>query len=249
MKSTTQINTQRPMGSSKSGIHAICIGANIVQPSKYYSIQLKFVDPQYGDIFIKYFNTFKKKSNNFSVPHNGDFAKLYRITFGEDPVARYSKVQQLMNHFIGHEFFIDYVIASFSGGQEYQKVKNIHPVSPINNTGEWTNTGIRIPKPKKPIKRTGKGLDKIQIKTGQRQEINKKLDSDEVEKTEQNIGKPHKAPSPIKLGSKACFESQVTSIRETVKTDTDFLDRGRSWIQVPGETIDTYHERILDGTL
>ncbi len=96
-----------------------------------------------GEILIKFFNVNKTPKGSYSVDRNGDFAKLYRLTIGENPVARFSRCDQLLTHFIGYQFFIEYEQAHSNRIGDYLRVTSIKPEFPFLGDG-WTMTGHLI---------------------------------------------------------------------------------------------------------
>lgn len=109
---------------------------------------LELINEATGRVVIKYLNVIKTLKGNYSVKHDSDFAKLYRITTGENPVARYSKVKQLLPHFIGYEFIAEYSDASTASIAHYFKVKKLLPAKPII-MDEWFESGKLKPKIRK----------------------------------------------------------------------------------------------------
>ncbi len=93
-----------------------------------------------GEPLIKYFNCNRSKSGNHTVPHNSDFAKIYRSTLGDNPTKRFSKAQQLISHLSGYWFIASYERAQSRSRKQYLKVTNIKPESPARNDA-WTLDG------------------------------------------------------------------------------------------------------------
>lgn len=93
-----------------------------------------------GRLVIKYLNVKKLRSGNYSVQKQSDFAKLYRLAFGDNPSKRFSKSQQLLPHFNGMKFITTFEEALSTNGTKYFKAKKLEPINPII-TAEWTSTG------------------------------------------------------------------------------------------------------------
>jgi hypothetical protein len=124
------------------------------------------VDIESAEELVFFFNAIKNKSGNFAVSHQGKFAKLYRLTTGENPLPRFSKAQQLMKHFIGEYFICEYKTAKAINGHCYNKVTSIKPEKSHQNKA-WLPTGFhrktkRIEGGKKPDPRklAGNSLEK-----------------------------------------------------------------------------------------
>ena len=89
---------------------------------------------------IKYFNCSRSKSGNHTVPHNSDFAKIYRSTLGDNPTKRFSKAHQLISHLSGYWFIASYESAQSRSLKQYLKVTHIKPENPARNDA-WTHDG------------------------------------------------------------------------------------------------------------
>ena len=96
-----------------------------------------------GEIAIKFFNAKLTAKGNLSVDRNSDFAKLYRLTTGNNPIPRFTRCNQLMGHLIGYQFIADTDQAISKKHENYLRVTNIKPLNPI--TGDtWCLTGHMI---------------------------------------------------------------------------------------------------------
>jgi hypothetical protein len=105
-----------------------------------------------GEIVIKFFNVNLTAKNNYTVDRNSAFAKLYRLTIGENPVPRFSRCDKLLNHFIGYQFLVAFEQATCKRTGNYLRATNIQPVFPVIGDS-WTITGHLIKNVrKKPIK-------------------------------------------------------------------------------------------------
>lgn len=126
---------------------------------------------------IKYFNCNTTTKNRYTVSSNSDFAKLYRLTVGENPTKRFSEAKHLLSHFLESRFFANYEQASLKNGTPYFKVTQIMPELPCKND-RWTANGTlkkvskksKKPPPEIPAehrKSTGQLPDYYRINTGQ----------------------------------------------------------------------------------
>jgi hypothetical protein len=141
------------------GLHTPAFGGN---PMKNERVLCECIDTKIGSIYTaggnspllimelyaepnnatltKFFNCQSKTKGCYTVPHNSDFAKLYRLTFGENPTKRFSKAHQLLGHFLGCRFFVGYETAASKKNGSYRKVTHIEPEKPILNDA-WVATG------------------------------------------------------------------------------------------------------------
>ena len=94
-----------------------------------------------GEMLVKYLNCNSTTPNRFTVKHNGDFAKLYRLTLGSNPTKRFSDTRKLVSHFLGCHFFADYKTATGKNKIAYSKVVSLRPEKPILDDA-WTSTGM-----------------------------------------------------------------------------------------------------------
>jgi len=104
------------------------------------SFVMKLVELDTDEEVTCYFPFTKSKAGHATVKHDGKFAMLYRLTFGDDPRKRYSQAQHLVNHFLGKQFLVTYEIATTQENDTYRKAVSIKPVAPIITDG-WTKTG------------------------------------------------------------------------------------------------------------
>jgi hypothetical protein len=109
---------------------------------------------------IKYFNCNSTTEHKYKVPRNSDFAKLYRSTLGANPVKRFSKAHQLLNHFTGCWFIASYERAQLKKGQQYFKVTRIEPETPAKNDA-WTHDGTIKKATKKPPFKPSENGDEV----------------------------------------------------------------------------------------
>lgn len=95
----------------------------------------------YDNKVFLYCNCKIGEKGNIRVEKNSKFARLYRLTFGVNPRARFSKSQQLMKHFIGHVFNCECELYQSNKLKIYWKVKSIRPETPIFEGMPWTEYG------------------------------------------------------------------------------------------------------------
>ena len=96
-----------------------------------------------GELFTKFLNANLTKAGNLSVNRNSDFAKLYRITTGENPSKRFTRSNELLGHFVGYSFLIRYELANCKSSGEYLRITSIKPKD-IFVSDDWTITGHLI---------------------------------------------------------------------------------------------------------
>lgn len=94
-----------------------------------------------GEMLVKYLNCNSTTPNRYTVKHNGDFAKLYRLTLGSNPTKRFSDAGKLVSHFLGCRFYAEYKTAMGKNKMVYSKVVSLRPEKPILSEA-WTSTGM-----------------------------------------------------------------------------------------------------------
>jgi hypothetical protein len=94
-----------------------------------------------GEMLVKYLNCNSTTKNRYTVKHNGDFAKLYRLALGSNPIKRFSEAQHLVSHFLGCRFFAQYTTAIGNDKKVYLKVVSLKPEKAILSD-TWTSTGM-----------------------------------------------------------------------------------------------------------
>jgi hypothetical protein len=115
---------------------------------------------------IKYLNCNSTTEGKYKVPHNSDFAKLYRSTIGKNPTKRFSEAHKLLNHFLGCWFIARYENAELKKGQHYLKITHIEPETPARND-TWTLDGTLKKTNKKTPFLSPEAADKQRISWGQ----------------------------------------------------------------------------------
>lgn len=125
------------------------------------SFVLRLVEIATGEEVTTYLPYVKSLKGNSTVKPNGKFAKLYRLTIGDNPRKRYSDAKSLAGHFLGYKFLVSYSIESTATNEKYRKSIIIKPLSPIIADG-WSITGKLQPKfkPKTRPKTPAKPLEK-----------------------------------------------------------------------------------------
>ena len=94
-----------------------------------------------GEMLVKYLNCNSTTPNRYTVKHNGDFAKLYRLTLGSNPTKRFSDAGKLVSHFLDCRFFAEYKKTVAKNKIVYSKVVSLRPEKPILDDA-WTSTGM-----------------------------------------------------------------------------------------------------------
>ena len=112
---------------------------------------------------IKYFNCNLSDAGNHTVPHNSDFAKIYRSTLGDNPTKRFSKAHQLISHLSGYWFIASYERAQSRSRKQYLKVTHIKPEAPARNDA-WTLDGTLKKAAKNSPFQTPKNGDEVATK-------------------------------------------------------------------------------------
>jgi hypothetical protein len=129
-----------------TSIQCACVNAKVGTIAVKSGIKPVFVfelaDDQ-GELLIKFFNSDKTSKGNYTVGRNSDFARLYRLTIGDNPSARFSRADRLLGHFVGHGFLVEYTEAIDKLNNFYRKVTAIKPLNPVVSEG-WTVTGHLI---------------------------------------------------------------------------------------------------------
>ncbi len=82
-------------------------------------------------------NTDSVKRESLKVHRQGDFAKLYRLVFGDNPVKRFSDAESLIRHFRGHLFIIN----DFESFKETLKVRSYEPLLKKHEGLPWDREG------------------------------------------------------------------------------------------------------------
>lgn len=150
----------------------VCVNTkigNIAVPGGVKPVLILELATDGGEILIKYFNVSQTEKDNYTVPRNSDFARLYRLTTGQNPSARFSRADRLLSHFFGYEFNAEYVPALDKKNNQYLKVTAIRPCAPVDSDA-WTITGhLRksVSSKNKKLEKNWQPIGKILAKTWQ----------------------------------------------------------------------------------
>ena len=83
-----------------------CVDISVTGTTKKPVLNLLLISES-GSEFLKSFQAKTTKKGNITIDRNSEFAKLYRLTIGSNPSKRFSRCNELLKHFIGHEFMVD----------------------------------------------------------------------------------------------------------------------------------------------
>jgi hypothetical protein len=120
-----------------------------------------------GELLIKFFNAELTPKGNHTTDRNSSFAKIYRLTLGENPQARFSRSDKLLGNFVGQYFLVKFEEAVSNKVGNYLRVTDIKPAQPIITDG-WTITGHLI---KAVRKKSGKNQSIFSQRLGKNQSI------------------------------------------------------------------------------
>jgi len=193
-----------------------------------------------GEKYVLYFNGVSNKKG-FAVRHNSKFAMLYRLALGENPVNRYSKVQQLIKHFIGYEFHVQESELKIEGnGETCHKVISCSPAD-VHTSIDWDKLGRLKPKPKKKsrLKRVPE-LEVSRKHNGNEQAINGQINGNRLEM--QNSGTPCKQ---LVCGDKLPRNNITTRQHNSVQRNNvkSSVEKDITSKAVEGKPSVTYHSR------
>lgn len=197
-------------------------------------IILTFVDLSSTEELLYFLNATKKKSDNYAVPRQSNFAKLYRLTTGKNPSSRFSKAQQLMNHFIGEYFICEYETAKSTKGHCYNKVTSIIPAN-IQQSDEWLSSGFTR---KKRRQINGNNLEKNWQIVGNQLET-------EISEKPRHIWRQ----LPIQSHNNIATSRVSTYQHAPMGTDVKVINEREvviNYRQLPDETDDQYLDRVID---
>jgi hypothetical protein len=188
-----------------------------------------------GEMLVKYLNCNSTTPNRFTVKHNGDFPKLYRLTLGSNPTKRFSDAGKLVSHFLGCRFIAQYKTVMGKNKMVYSKVVSLRPEKPILDDA-WTSTGM--------VKKTRKGCHKTAeypwniggLSVDERWNIGGLSVDEKTLQTANSLGlealfNPIQSPEPRGSNAKRVL-----------------LPRGKvfSYSRFENETIDDFHNRVID---
>ena len=188
-----------------------------------------------GEMLVKYLNCNSTTPNRYTVKHNGDFAKLYRLTLGSNPTKRFSEAQYLVSHFLGCRFYAEYKTAMGKNKIVYLKVVSLRPEKPILDDA-WTSTGM--------VKKTRKGGKPTP-------EIYRNITGFSPDKHRNITGKTpddKTLQAANSLGLEALFNPIQSPEPRGSNAKRVLLPRGKvfSYSRFENETIDDFHNRVID---
>ena len=187
-----------------------------------------------GEMLVKYLNCNSTTPNRYTVKHNGDFAKLYRLTLGSNPTKRFSDAGKLVSHFLDCRFFAEYKKTVAKNKIVYSKVVSLRPEKPILNDS-WTSTGM--------VKKTRKGG----YKTEEYQRKSSGLLADKQRKSSGLLADCKTLQGANSLGLEAVFNhvQSPEPIGKKVKRalpQVKFFNCSR----FENESTDDFHNRVID---
>lgn len=198
------------------------------------TIILTLVDIESNQELVFFINAVKNKSANYSVPRQGKFAKLYRLTTGENPSSRFSKAQQLMKHFIGKDFICEYETAKSTKGHCYNKVTSITPAN-AQQSDEWLSSGFTR---KKRRQINGNDLEK------KWQSVGNQLETEISEKSRHIWPElPTQSHNNIATSRVSTYQHALTGRDIKVINEREVVI---NYSQLPDETDDQYLDRVID---
>lgn len=230
-----------------------CIGAHISKvntPGGFKpAITLTLFSHDLNKKMVYFCNAIKAtvSKKNHSVKPNSNFAKLYRLTTGNNP--KFSKSQQLMKHLIGEWFCCEYSQDKDKNGLPYFKVTSIKPLAPITD-GNWLPDGTLIKdktnsaiKPDNSQHLSGTSLAPNWQQTG----------TDLAPPSAENL-QPERAGAPIQVHKNiyhprvdAYKHVPITPISETVN-EYGARERVFKLERTEGENDDEYFHRVIDAS-
>lgn len=239
-KNSNSIQTDRNTGAIFE-----CIGTRIGTIDARGGTKPVLIMELYSDasehIAIKFFNCKCNSKGSYAVPRNGDFAKLYRLTIGENPDKRFSKSQQLLKHFHGYCFVIpNYELQTTRNGKEYLKVKDIKPKKPIYKES-WTNAGI--------LKKSSNHRRMRPVTDSENEDTNRKLKGNLVEKKWQPTGNDKSPKTQYTRGLEADFnptKKLQTSSKTTKPLQVPDNPKIFEYRQQANESNDEYFDRAIE---
>lgn len=204
---------------------------------------LELADIDTGELSIKFFNVELTKKGNHTVGRNSDFAKLYRLTIGENPSARFSRANKLLSHFHGHEFSITDEKSRDQHGKPFLKVTAIAPEYPVISD-DWTTTGTLKMKSRKRSKNAdSKGNEKAKV----RQQVDKKK-----AKSRQKLGNAKTLQTPKTLGLEHDLDPiNPYPIQHKNISHKPMPEREKFFNHVrhDDESVDEFYNRVIDLSL
>jgi hypothetical protein len=93
---------------------------------------------------LKFFGVERTPKGNYTVSPHSDFAKLYRLTTGENPKRKWNRVSTFIKHFHDERFIVDWEEIERPDKKTYLKATHIQPINPIIDENIWTETGALV---------------------------------------------------------------------------------------------------------
>lgn len=221
----------------------ICVGAKVGQINVRGGMKPVFILDLVAEVngrqIIKFFNAQKTKAGNYTVSRKSNFAKLYRITVGENPSARFSRANQLLGHLLGKEFIVEY--RAVTSTTSYYKAENIKPVEPII-TDQWFPSGILKPNIKvrhneKLLAKERQLIDKDLAINGQKDDNLLTIVSGHESATEQGLGTDS---NPIQNTTKIMKPLPHTTVEKINDKEMVYCYKRNK-----DETDEDYDERVI----
>jgi len=178
---------------------------------------------------------------------------------GENPVNRYSKVPQLIKHFIGYEFHVqESKLERDDNGEMYHKVISCSPADPQSSV-DWDKSGRLKPKLKKTSRlKPAPELESSRKNDGNEQAINGQINGNELEMQNSGTLCKHLVCSD-NLPRKNLVTCQHNNVqRDSVKTSVEKaitckpIESGSSvtrYSRNQGESVGDYYDRVIDGVI
>lgn len=235
------------------------------KPTFACSFVMKLVEIDTGEEITCYLKHQKSKKGNATVKSNSKFAKLYRLTTGDNPRKRYSYAKQLAKHFNGKRFLVEYEITKTQQNESYRKAINIKPASPII-TDEWTINGVLLGKTRarKSANNRGSIEDELRDNRGNIEDL---LRIENAEESHFNLASPDistayqsiraigqggiRAGSTVVLGMlDNKYITKPSSIDASLSYKTIIrrvspLEMMHQYHQRPDESEEQYHDRVI----
>ena len=194
-----------------------------------------------NELLIKFFNCTSKTKGCYTVRHNSDFAKLYRLTLGVNPTKRFSRSQQLLRHFLESRFYAKYETATYKSGVSYLKVTHLEAEIPVLSS-TWTDTGtLKKACKQRTFKPEKKGDDEVKS----RRQV-----GDKEVKNRRQVGDDETLQASYSLGLDSVFnptktlpiQGKTTNTQDHVLCEPKIIHYYRR----ENETMDEYYDRVID---
>lgn len=208
---------------------------------------------------VRFFNAKKIKGANYTVPRNGGFAKLYRITLGKNPKRKFSKAQQLINHLIGEIFICNYEFAQ-TEKTTYFRVTEIVPSTP-QYSENWLEDG-RLVKRRTALKNHASKIPSKALNNKKHigndletdgQHYGNQLETQKFEKTQhdwdQGAVASHRYIQHTRIDTYGDDLDDGKYISVEVSNSNVAHERIIRYWHKPGETYEEYLDRVIDTSI